>query len=73
MEDPPTTLEKWYEAALKFDANYHRLMRLLNRGEPKKDEKGTKPRWMFRRTEKDPNAMDIDVITRTYNTLTPEE
>ena len=72
LADPPTTLDKWYDWALKFDANYHRLMQLINRGEPKKEEK-TKPRWTFRRTEKDPNAMDINVITRTYNTLTPEE
>ena len=72
LADLPTTLNKWYDWALKFDANYHQLMRLINRGKPKKEEK-TKLRWTFRRTEKDPNAMDIDVITHTYNTLTPEE
>jgi hypothetical protein len=73
LPDPPTKLTKWYEWALKFDANYHRLMRLLNRDTPKKEEKTTKPRWNFRRTEKDPNAMDIDTITKVYGTMTPEE
>ena len=69
----PTELTKWYEWALKFDANYHQLMQLLNRGEPKKEEKGVKPRWMFQQPEKDLNAMDIDVITRMYNPMTNEE
>ena len=48
-------------------------MQLLNRGEPRKEEKGTKPCWTFQRPEKDLNAMDIDVITCTYNTMTNEE
>ena len=29
LADPPTTLDKWYDWALKFDANYHRLSGLL--------------------------------------------
>ena len=73
LAEVPTELAKWYEWALKLDANYHRLMRLLNRGKPEKEEKESKPRWTFRRTEKDPNAMDIDVVTQTYNTMTNEE
>ena len=69
----PTELTKWYKWALKLDANYHRLMLLLNRGKPEREEKEVKPRWTFWRTEKDPNAMDIDMVTRTYNTMTNEE
>ena len=73
LAEVPTELTKWYEWALKLDANYHRLMRLLNRGKPEKEEKKSKPHWTFRRTEKDPNAMDIDVVMQTYNTMTNEE
>ena len=72
LPDPPDTLEKWYEWALKFNANYHRLQRILNRGSSKTNTNEAKPRWAFH-PQKDPNAMDIDVITRTYNTMTLEE
>ena len=48
LAEVPTELAKWYEWALKLDANYHRLMRLLNRGKPEKEEKESKPRWTFR-------------------------
>ena len=47
LAEVPTKLTKWYEWALKLDANYHRLMRLLNRGKPEKEEKESKPRWTF--------------------------
>ena len=72
LPDPPDTLEKWYEWALKFDANYHRLQWILNRGSLKTNTNEAKPWWAFC-PQKDPNAMDIDVITRTYNAMTPEE
>ena len=72
LPEPPNTLEKWYKWALKFDANYHQLQWILNRGSSKANISETKPRWAFR-PQRDPNAMDIDVITRTYNAMTPEE
>ena len=36
LAEVPTVLTKWYKWALKLDANYHRLMQLLNWGKKKK-------------------------------------
>ena len=69
-DDVPETLPKWYKKALKTDNNYHKVQRILRRDGPKKEE--LKPRWNFRK-KKDDSAMDIDVITRAYKTMTDEE
>ena len=76
LAEPPTTLEKWYEWALKFDNNYHRLQRILHRGTTKKEEIKTENtggrKWTFR-PRTDPNAMDVDTVTRSINAMTAEE
>ena len=66
----PETLEDWYKKALKIDNDYHKVQRIIRRDTPKKDE--GKPRWSFRK-EKDDNAMDVDVITKVFKTMTEEE
>ena len=66
----PETLEDWYKKALKIDNDYHKVQRIIRRDAPKKDE--GKPHWSFRK-EKDDNAMDLDVITKVFKTMTEEE
>ena len=69
-DNVPETLPEWYKKALKIDNDYHKVQRIIRRDVPKKKE--GKPKWNFQR-EKDDNAMDVDVITRVYKTLTDEE
>ena len=66
----PETLEGWYKKALKIDNDYHKVQRIIRRDAQKKDE--GKPCWNFRK-ERDDNAMDVDVITKVFKTMTDEE
>ena len=69
-DNVPETLPEWYKKALKVDNDYHKVQRIIKRDMPKKEE--GKPRWNFRR-DKDENAMDVDVITKVFKTMTDEE
>ena len=62
MDNPPTTLDDWMDKAAKFDSNWRRASALLGRGAPKGQEKG-KRQWHFSRPARDPNAMDVDVLS----------
>ena len=64
------TLEEWYKKALKINNDYHKVQRIIRRDAPRKDE--GKPHWNFRK-ERDDNAMDVDVITKVFKTMTEEE
>ena len=68
-DDIPKTLPKWYEKALKTDNNYHKVQRIPRWDGPKKEE--PKPGWNFQK-DKDDSAMDVDVITWMYKTMTDE-
>jgi len=66
LEKPPKSLKEWYKWASRFDNNYKRMQCILgwmNTGKSgKKDEKKTEGRkWNF--SKKDPNAMDVDIMT----------
>ena len=69
-DNVPETLPEWYKKALKIDNDYHKVQRIIKRDGLKKEE--GKPRWNFRK-DKDENAMDVDVITKTYKAMTDEE
>ena len=69
-DNVPETLLEWYKKALKVDNDYHKVQRIIKRDTPKKEE--GRPRWNFRK-DKDENAMDVDVITKVYRTMTEEE
>ena len=69
-DNVPETLDEWYRKALKVDNDYHKVQRIIRRDAPKKDE--GRPRWNFRK-ERDDNAMDMDVVTKTYKAMTDEE
>ena len=69
-DNVPETLPEWYKKVLKIDNDYHKVQRIIKRDRPKKEE--GKPRWNFQK-EKDENAMDVDVITKVYKTMTDEE
>ena len=71
LETPPTTLDKWYEWAVKLHNNYLRMKNAIaktqNRGGSntstmKKTNKWG-PRFYFEPPQKDPNTMDIDSMT----------
>ena len=70
QDNVPETLPEWYKKALKIDNNYHKVQRIIRRDGLKKEE--GRPKWNFQK-EKDDNAMDVDVITKVYKTMTDEE
>ena len=69
LEKAPTTLKEWYEAAIKLDNKYRRIQRIIGRSNPDKgkNDKGKKkedePRRRWNLQKKDPNAMDINVLS----------
>ena len=58
------------QKSIKIDNDYHKVQRIIKRDGPKREE--GKPQWNFQK-EKDENAMDVDVITKVYKTMTDEE
>jgi hypothetical protein len=67
IEDPPTILEDWCKWAMKMDANYKEMQRVIGRSQqgtsPTEKKKEEQPRrWYFPWKERDPNSMDIDAI-----------
>ena len=69
-DNVPEMLPEWYKKALKIDNDYHKVQQIIKRDAPKKEE--GKLRWNFWK-ERDKNAMDVDVITKVYKTMTNEE
>lgn len=73
LSDPPTTLDGWYEWAVKLQNNFLRMRSAISKTQARggnlssntnKKPKGNEPRrFFFRREEKDPNAMDVDAMT----------
>ena len=73
LKKPPTTLNEWYEWAIKFQNNFVRMKSAIAKsqnqggGAPptpnkKSNEKGPR-RFYFDVGKKDPNAMDMDVMS----------
>lgn len=72
LEKPPTTLKEWYEWASRLDNNFRRMQRILGRSNLGKDDRGRnndkkkedpKRRWNFQTQRRDPDAMDVDMLT----------
>ena len=69
LENPPKTLQEWYNWAAKLDNNWRKMQWILGRSwetNDWKDSNGKKkeePRRRFNFTCPDPNAMDIDALT----------
>src|SRR5882762_8054607 len=79
LPEPPTTLDKWYETAIKSHNNYLRMRSAIARTQNKggnttsnwNKTKATnrEPRkFYFEPKQKDPNAMDIDYINANERT-----
>jgi len=73
LPEPPTTLDSWYEWAIKLQNNFIRMKSAIsktqNRGgsttstpNKKTTERGPR-RFYFDQSQKDPNAMDIDYMS----------
>ena len=64
LDDPLTTLEKWYEWASHIDKNYKKTQRMLGRTQAKTmtQKEEPKKKWNFSK-QKDPTAMDIDAMS----------
>ena len=68
---PPTTLEEWYDWAVKLQNNFIRMKSTIAKAQgrggsmtnDKKNKGNNGRRFYFQREEKDPNAMDIDAMT----------
>ena len=58
------------QKVLKIDNDYHKVQQIIKRDGLKKEE--GKSQWSFQK-EKDENAMDVNVITKVYKTMTDEE
>ena len=75
LPTPPTNLKEWYDWAARLDNNYRKMQWIFGRGQTTtnngKGKEEPRRRWNFQR--KDPNAMDVDVITTTMNAMTVEE
>jgi hypothetical protein len=65
LENPPKTLKEWYDWAAKLDNNFRRMQRILGRNDRAKtgNEKKVEPRRQWNIPRRDPNAMDIDILT----------
>ena len=69
LENPPKTLQEWYDWAAKLDNNWRKMQRILGRSREsndKRDANGKKKeefKKKFTFTHRDPNAMDIDTLT----------
>ena len=63
LEVPPVTLQEWYDKATKYDNLFQKIQRITGRGKTNNDkkEKPKKKAWTF--TKKDPNAMDVDLLS----------
>ena len=62
LPTPPTTLDEWYTWASRLDNNYRKMLRIFGRTPNNKKEEPRR-HWNFQRKERDPNAMDVDVMT----------
>jgi hypothetical protein len=75
LPTPPTNLKEWYDWANRLDNNFRKMQRIFGRGQTTtnngKGKEEPRRRWNFQR--KDPNAMDVDIITTTMNAMTVEE
>ena len=63
LEVPPTTLQEWYDKATKYNNLFRTIQRITGRGRANNDKKEEpkKKAWTF--TKKDPNAMDVDLLS----------
>ena len=57
----PRTIEDWFEKAIQFDTNYWEVTAIF--GSNKKNERTTNRSWYRPAEKKDPNAMDVNVLT----------
>ena len=73
-ENPPTTLQGWYNKASTFHGNWKRTQRLLGRGKNTEQRKETpKKTFTFPKRERNPDAMDIDRLTTEERTALMKE
>jgi zinc knuckle protein len=69
LENPPKTLQEWYDWAAKLDNNWRRMQRILGRNKESNDrnnnqgKKKNEFKRQFNFTQKDPNAMDVDALS----------
>ena len=58
----PRTIEDWFEKAIQFNTNYREAMAIFGQNK-RNDSKMTNRSWYRPAEKKDPNVMDIDVLT----------
>jgi hypothetical protein len=73
LSEPPSTLDKWYEWAIRLQNNFLRMRSAITKtqsrgGNPpstpsKKTNKRGPRRFYFDQSKKDPNAMDVDSMS----------
>jgi hypothetical protein len=73
LDNPPNTIEGWVQKAITIDGQYRATMDVLNRrlneGKTSREGRTNKQTWSNyfdkekARTERDPDAMDIDAMT----------
>jgi hypothetical protein len=77
LPTPPSSLKEWYDWASHLDNNFWKMQCILGRGQTTTNngKRKEEPRrhWNFQMQRRDPNAMDIDVITTTMNAMTIEK
>ena len=63
LEVPPVTLQEWYDKATKYDNLFRKIQRITGRGRVNNDKKEEPKRKAWTFTKKDPNAMDVDLLS----------
>src|SRR5271168_950358 len=63
LENPLKKIDDWYEWATKLDHQWRRMQRIMGRTQTNHPKTGTSNRRFFPRKERDPNTMDIDIMS----------
>ena len=63
LELPLTTLQEWYDKSTNYDNLFRKIQQITGRGRPNNDKKEEPKRKVWTFTKKDPNAMDVDLLS----------
>jgi hypothetical protein len=65
MENKPTAITAWYEAAAKFDGQYRRIRAIIGKHKHDPDTIKVAPAPRVTYVVRDPNTMDVDAVHLT--------
>ena len=63
LELPLTTLQEWYNKSTKYNNLFQKIQWIIGWGRPNNDKKEEPKRKFWTFTKKDPNVMDVDLLS----------